>query len=107
MPSRWREASGLVTLQAAQMARPIVATRVGGLPESVQDGETGLLVDREDSRGLADAVAYLLDHPRIAADMGQAARRRAGQVFNWDVMVSTFDRIYQLLLRDRSDVRPG
>jgi len=65
-----------VALEAAMMARPIVGTRVGGLPEIVVHGETGLLVEPEDSGGLAGAIGFLLEHPRMAVEMGQAGRRR-------------------------------
>jgi glycogen synthase len=95
MPSRWREAFGLVALQAAQMARPVVAARVGGLPEVVADGETGLLVERNDRHALATAVARLLDHPDAARAMGDAARRRAQRVFSWRRYVDAHDALYR------------
>jgi glycogen(starch) synthase len=96
MPSR-TEAFGLAALQAAQMARPVVATRVGGLPEIVVHGETGLLVEKEDSRALAEAITFLLDHPQTAVQMGEAARRRAQEVFNWERYVDAYDCLYQKL----------
>jgi glycogen(starch) synthase len=98
MPSRWLEGFGLVALDAALMARPIVATRSGGVPEVVVHGHTGLLVEREDRAAFADAITYLLDHPDLATRMGQAARSRAQAVFAWDRHVDAFDRLYQQLL---------
>lgn len=97
MSSRWREAFGLVALQAAQMARPVVATRVGGLPEVVLDGETGLLVPPEDPEELARAVTFLLEHPDEAARLGQTGRLRAERVFGWAHYVDTYDRLYHTL----------
>ncbi|MDX2273740.1 MAG: glycosyltransferase family 4 protein [Cyanobacteriota bacterium] len=97
MPSRWNEPFGLVALQAAQMARPIVATRDGGIPEIVVDNETGLLIERDDQQGLVSSVIHLLEHPQIAENMGLAARRRSIEIFSLDRCASTFSRIYQQL----------
>ena len=97
MPSRWEEAFGLVALEAALMARPVVATRVGGLPEVVAEGETGLLVAREDSAALAEAVIALLSQPERAAQMGQTARRRAGRLFSLRRHLDEYDALYHKL----------
>ena len=98
MPSRWQEPFGLVALEAAQMARPVVATRQGGLPEIVNDGETGLLVDADDSDGLAQAIARLLERPQAARRMGEAARERARDKFSWDGFANAYDELYRRLV---------
>ena len=98
IPSRWEEAFGLVALEAALMARPIVATRVGGLPEVVLDWETGLLIEKEDSQALARAIEFLLDRPILSTEMGQAARTRANQEFSWDQHIDAYDDLYQRLI---------
>lgn len=100
IPSRW-EGLPLVALQAAQMARPVVATRVDGLPEAVVQGETGLLVDSEDRGGLVVAVASLLDHPETARRMGDAARDRALELFGWERHVDAYDALYRQLVGAR------
>jgi glycogen(starch) synthase len=97
MPSRF-EPFGIVALQAAQMARPVVATRVGGLPEVVAAGETGLLVENGDVDGLVKAITVLLDDPERAVRMGQAARQRAQEKFSWDNFVDSYDSLYRRLL---------
>ena len=94
MPSR-REGFGLVALEAALMARPVVATRVGGLPEVVAHDQTGLLVAPDDSHALAEAIAWLLAHPERAAEIGQVARRRALEIFNWERCVDAYDALYR------------
>ncbi|TFV90714.1 glycosyltransferase family 4 protein [Blastococcus sp. CT_GayMR16] len=71
MPSRV-ESFGLVAVEALLLGRPVVATRIGGLPEVIKDGETGLLVDPDDPQALADAVIRLLSHPEEAAALGRA-----------------------------------
>jgi glycogen(starch) synthase len=94
MPSR-REGLPLVGVQAALMARPIVATPVGGLPEIVVHGQTGLLVQKEDSRALAEAITLLLEHPEMVRQMGRAARLRAEKVFGWQRCVTDYNTLYE------------
>lgn len=96
MPSR-AEPFGLVALQAQQMARPVVAARTGGLPEVVRHGETGLLVEPENAPALAEAVAFLLAHPRQAAQMGRAGRERARLMFSLDRCVGAYEDLYRRL----------
>ncbi len=102
MPSR-REGFGLVALEAALMARPVVATRVGGLPEVVLHEQTGLLVARDDSHGLAEAIASLLAHPHVGARLGQSARQHALAVFNWERCVDAYDTLYRTLITEGAD----
>ena len=93
MPSK-HEAFPLVALQASLMARPVVATRAGGLSEIIIHGETGLLVERDDFAALGPAVALLLDHPHIAVQMGDAARKRALQTFTFERHVNAYETLY-------------
>jgi glycogen(starch) synthase len=97
MPSR-AESLPVVALQTAQMARPVVGTRVGGLPEVVLDQETGLLVDKENPEALAKAIAFLLAHRERATRMGQAARDRVQRDFDWERHVNAYDRLYNKLM---------
>jgi glycogen(starch) synthase len=96
MPSR-REGLPQVSLQAAQMARPVVAARVGGLPEVVVDGETGIVIAPEDSAALAEAIAFLIEHPERAVQMGQAARRRVESHFGWTRYLDEVEVLYRQL----------
>jgi len=73
VPSRWEEAFGLVALEAALLERPVVASRVGGLVEVVLDGETGILVPRNQPEALATALAALLADPPLARALGREA----------------------------------
>lgn len=98
MPSR-REPFGLVALECALAARPIVAARSGGLTEVVEDRETGLLVDADDVAQTAAALASLLDDPRWAAAMGQRARQRAIERFPFETHVDSYDQLYRQLRR--------
>jgi glycogen(starch) synthase len=96
MPSR-TESLPLAALEAGLMARPVVAARVGGLPEVVVDGETGLLVERDDIRALTEAVSFLLDNADTAARMGLNARKRAQDVFGWRQHVDAYVALYRRL----------
>lgn len=96
MPSR-QDSMPLVALEASLMARPIVATRVGGLPEVVAHEETGLLVESENSEALARAVVSLLSHPDVARRMGESARARAQTLFGWERHVDAYDALYHSL----------
>jgi glycosyltransferase involved in cell wall biosynthesis len=79
LPSR-SEGLGRVVLEASARSRPVVASRVGGIPELVEDGETGLLVQPEDPAALAAAVLRILDDPAAAAEMGRRGRELAARI---------------------------
>jgi glycogen(starch) synthase len=96
IPSRL-EGFGLVALEAAWMARPVVATRVGGLLEVVVHEQTGLLVENENSHALAEGIALLLDNPETATKLGRAARSRAEEVFGWERHVDAYEALYRKL----------
>ena len=100
VPSRWREAFGLVALEAAQMARPVVASRVGGLTEAVRDRETGLLVNPEDNQAIAQAITRLLENPETAVRMGQNGFTRARTQFAWGHYMDTYEALYRKSRQD-------
>ena len=104
VPSRL-EAFGLVAAEAALMARPVVATRVGGLPEVVIDGETGLLVEPEDAGAMARQAGRLLAQPEEARRMGQAARRRSVAVFSLERHVDAYESLYLKLALEVAHAR--
>ncbi len=94
MPSRY-EPFGLVALQAAQMARPVIASRVGGLQEVIADNQTGLLIDKENAGALAEATVYLLERPELCSRLGQAARSRVVELFDFERFADAYDQLYQ------------
>jgi glycosyltransferase involved in cell wall biosynthesis len=77
LPSR-SEGMGRVIVEAFCRARPVVASRVGGIPDLVQDGINGLLVEPGDAEGLADALVRVLDEPELAGRLGAGAHSSAG-----------------------------
>jgi glycosyltransferase involved in cell wall biosynthesis len=88
LPSR-QEGFGIVFLEAMACGKPIVAARAAAVPETVMDGETGLLVDPEDPTALARAIAALLSDPDLRRGMGEAGRRRVEQ-YRADRVASSF-----------------
>jgi glycogen(starch) synthase len=105
MPSR-EESFGLVALEAAFMARPVVASRVGGLPEIVIHGTNGLLIDKGDIQTLANAIVFLLTHRDTATKMGRSARIRVQTVFSWKNHVDSYAVLYRKII-DRSRPLPS
>jgi glycogen(starch) synthase len=95
IPSRWEEPFGLVALQAAQRARPVIAARTGGIPEVVVHGETGLLFEKENPTELAQQVIHLLRHPETAERMGKRAWKRAQRLFSLERAASEYDALYK------------
>jgi len=98
MPSRM-EALGLAIIEAMIASRPVVATRVGGIPEVVVDGETGLLVGAEEPAAIADAVHSLLADPAKRERLGAAGRDRALSSFGLRTMVDSYESLYDELAR--------
>jgi glycosyltransferase involved in cell wall biosynthesis len=97
MPSL-NEALSNVLLESMAAGAPTVATRVGGTPEALADGVSGLLVAPGDSRTLAAAIARLLDERCLAARLGQAARLVIEDRFSMDRMVTSTEELYAELL---------
>jgi starch synthase len=99
------EPLGIVNLEAMACGTAVVASAVGGIPEVVVHGETGLLVpyDEADPRGfeaaLTSAVADLLADPGRAAAMGRAGRERAVAEFDWDAIARRTEEVYRSVLR--------
>jgi N-acetyl-alpha-D-glucosaminyl L-malate synthase BshA len=85
----------LSILEAMCFGCPSVATRVGGIPEVVQDGVSGLLVPPGDAAGLARALEALISDPSHRAALGSAARRRAHECFSADVIVPRYEALYR------------
>lgn len=98
MPSR-REGLPVAALETACAARPIIASRVGGLPELVVHNETGLLFEKEDVGELARSVVRLLTQPALAARLGLAARKRVESHFSWRKYVDEYLALYRRLHR--------
>jgi len=100
VPSR-TESFGLVPLEAAASGTPVVASRVGGLQESVVDGETGVLVDGRDPSEWAEAVRAILDDVDLQLELGLAGRRIASRR-DWGDVAVELEAVYRSAMHARA-----
>lgn len=87
-PTVAEEALGRSAVEAMAVGRPVIASRIGGLPFTVQDGATGLLFEPNDSVDLADKLQRLLDDDALRLRLGQAGRRRFEEHFVWETIIA-------------------
>jgi len=92
------EPQGIVNLEAMACETAVVASDVGGIPEVVVDGETGLLVESRNATALAAAIESLVRDPDRAHAFGRAGRARAEQVFSVAAHASHVQAVYDRLL---------
>jgi len=85
----------LVVIEAMAAGLPVVAYAVGGLPEQVADGETGFLVEPDDSDGAVERILRLLGDERLREDMGSRGRERARERFGREAMVRAYQDLYE------------
>ena len=97
LPSR-REPCALVYVEAALSRKPCIACRSGGAPESIEDGQTGLLVPTRDSAAITASLLSLLTNRDRSTRMGQAAYERAVGLFSWDRFIYTLEQVYERVL---------
>jgi len=88
VPSR-HEGFGMVIVEAMAASRPVIGAEVGGIPEVIADGETGLVVKGDDSRAWAGAIRKLYGSPELRSRMGQSGRKRVEQMFNKEKQITT------------------
>ncbi len=86
-------------LEAMRAGLPIIATNVNGIPEQVLDGKTGLLVERQDVRGLATAITTLVDNPKLRQKMGKEGIEQLKREFTIEEMVASTKALYQSLMQ--------
>ena len=82
-------------LEAMAASRPVVASSVGGIPELIVDGESGILVPPADPRALAAAVARLLVDRALAVCLATAAAKRARELFSFDRVLAETEALYR------------
>lgn len=95
-PSRW-EGFGLMLVEAMTAGRPLVATRVGAIPEVVREDETALLIPARDPSALAAALSLLLSNPSLRLALGAAGTRHSAR-YSWDATASGVAAIYDRIL---------
>lgn len=100
VPSVWPEPFGMVGIEAMSYGKPVVASRVGGIPEWLEDGRTGFLVDPDQPQQLAEKIVELLTHPQVAREMGLAGRRRVETTFTRTAHLTRLLDVYREALEE-------
>jgi len=101
VPSEWYENCPISVLEAMAHGKAVLASRIGGIPELVVDGETGLLFPPGDRRALADALLTLTREPALRRALGAAGRRRAERHFSLESHNAALERLYAAVLAGR------
>ncbi|MEH2376299.1 glycosyltransferase family 4 protein [Nostoc sp.] len=104
-PSVWPEPAGLVTLEAYARYRPVIGSAVGGIPEHLQDGETGILVESNNIKKLADAINELYRDHQKSRHMGEQGHALLMKEFTMNAHVKSLRRIYTKTIAEFSSRR--
>jgi phosphatidylinositol alpha-1,6-mannosyltransferase len=93
------EGFGIVLIEAAAAGKPVVATRVGGIPDAVEDGATGFLVEAGDYTGFTEALNKLLTDPLLASEMGRRGQSRIRAEFAWSRVIPRYEAVFEGTVR--------
>jgi len=104
-PSIWSDPFPVVALEAAAAGKPTIASRIGGLQDSVVDGETGFLVPPGDRRALAGAMQRLLNDTELRERLGAAAHARQEELYTPGTIIPQYEQAYELALEQRRSRR--
>jgi len=111
MPSMCFETFGLAAAEAMAYGLPVIAARIGGLPEVVDDGVTGLLFEPGNAQELSEKMRFLWDHPSICSSMGQAARKKAMREYNEEAvfhkLTAAYSKAMEIHGRRRRNEKPA
>lgn len=102
IPEQWENMSPVILCEAMYAAKPVIASKVGGIPEFISDGYSGILVERNDINGFAHAMHSLLSSESKRLIMGTHARQAAEVVFNENRILDGFDEIYRKVFHGKS-----
>jgi glycosyltransferase involved in cell wall biosynthesis len=94
VPSEWYENAGLIILEAFACGKPVIGSRMGGIPELVKDAERGIIFEPGNVEELSDRIKYLLDNPDIADEMGRTARKYLEKELNREKHYDKLMKIY-------------
>ncbi len=95
VPSRWPEPFGMIGVEAMLRARPVIASRAGGIPDWLEDGVTGYLVPPNAVKKMAEKMELLLRNPGMSGEFGQAGYERAVKRFSFDAYITNLELILQ------------
>lgn len=95
-----------VILEYMASSKPVVATEVGGNPEIVVHGQTGLLVPPADGEALANAILSILENREVAQRLGRSGRKRVEDKFSLDVMLRNYENLFERVINSRGTLSP-
>jgi len=98
VPSEWNENCSMVVLESMAMGKPVIASRIGGLPEQIEDGETGHLFEMGNAEDLAAKMEELMRRPSLRRQMGQKAREKAEREYSLERHCLALLKIYDEVL---------
>ena len=94
VPSLWHEAFGMAALEPMSWGVPVIASKMGGLPEVIEDGKSGILFPPGDEEALARAMKTLMDDAEASARMGGRGRERASKLFSREAQVDQLEALF-------------
>jgi glycosyltransferase involved in cell wall biosynthesis len=94
-----QEPFGKIVIEAMAMKKPVVASKIGGVPEIVEDGKTGLLVPPADSDAICQALEQFIEDREMRERMGLEGRKRVEQMFSLEKHVHQLEQVYEAILR--------
>jgi glycosyltransferase involved in cell wall biosynthesis len=100
-PSVWHEPAGFVALEAMAHARPVIASRVGGIPEMVLDQVNGLLVEPNDVEALANRIEHLALDWNLAKKMGETGRKQTIEHFTLQIHHNRLQQLYDQIVEQK------
>ena len=102
VPSEWYENSGLIIFEAFACGKPVIGSKMGGIPELVKDGKRGMIFEPGDSKELSSDIKYLLDNPDLAKEMGENARTYLEEELHSEKHYVSLMKIYNSLVSKAS-----
>jgi glycosyltransferase involved in cell wall biosynthesis len=107
LPSRWYENLPFAIMEAFASSKPVVASRIGGIPEMVDDGINGLLFPTGDVDALAASLRRMLGDRRMREEMGRRGREKAERLYEREAHYAQLDRVYRAVIAEKRLVRGG
>lgn len=100
LPSEWYEATGLCLIEAYAAGKPVIAARIGGIPEVISEGKTGFLFDPGDARDLAEKIRLLVSDTDRAVEMGRAGRTLAVEEYDRPQFYTRMMEVYESVITE-------
>ena len=95
---------GIVNLEAMQFGIPIIATKEGAIPEVIDDGVTGFLVDKNSPDQIAKKVEILIKNPKLCESMGKAGRKKYEKKYTYDIFEKNMKKVFDEVIRSTTDI---